>query len=60
MLIGIINSIVMSLSKFREIVKTGKPGMLQSTGSQIVRCELVTEQQQQFIGAFDKDALKVC
>ena len=43
---GITDSMDMSLSKLREIVKTGKPGMLQSTGSQIVGCELATEQQQ--------------
>ena len=33
---GIIDSMDMSLSKLWEIVKTGKPGMLQSTGSQRV------------------------
>ena len=31
---GINNSMDMSLSKFREIVNTGKPGVLQSMGSQ--------------------------
>ena len=31
---GITNSMDMSLSKFREIVNTGKPGVLQSMGSQ--------------------------
>ena len=30
---GITDSIDMSLSKLREIVKTGKPGVLQSMGS---------------------------
>ena len=34
---GITNSMDMSLSKLREIVKTGKPGVLQSMGSQRVR-----------------------
>ena len=29
---GIIDSVDMSLSKLREIVKAGKPGMLQSMG----------------------------
>ena len=31
---GITNSMGVSLSKFQEIVKTGKPDVLQSTGSQ--------------------------
>ena len=34
---GITDSMDMSLSKLWEIVKTGKPGMLQSMGSQRVR-----------------------
>ena len=34
---GITDSMDMSLSKLREIVKTGKPGVLQSMGSQRVR-----------------------
>ena len=33
---GITDSTDMSLSKFQEIVRTGKPGMLQSMGSQRV------------------------
>ena len=33
---GITDSMDMSLSKLREIVKTGKPGVLQSMGSQSV------------------------
>ena len=33
---GITNSMGMSLSKLKEIVKTGKPDVLQSTGSQRV------------------------
>ena len=33
---GITDSTDMSLSKLREIVKTGKPGVLQSMGSQSV------------------------
>jgi len=32
----IINSMDMSLSKLQEMVRTGKPGMLQSMGSQRV------------------------
>ena len=43
---GIINSMDMSLSRLQEMVRTGKPGMLQSIGSQRVRHDLVTEQQQ--------------
>ena len=42
---GITDSIHMSLSKLWEMVKDGKPGMLQSMGSQRVRHDLVTEQQ---------------
>ena len=34
---GITDSMDMSLSKLREIVKTGKPGVLLSMGSQRVR-----------------------
>ena len=34
---GITDSMDMTLSKFQEIVKTEKPGMLQSLGSQRVR-----------------------
>ena len=41
---GIINSTDMSLSKPRETVKDGKPGMLQSEGSQRARHNLATEQ----------------
>ena len=44
---GIIDSMVMSLSKFLEMVKLGKPGMLQSMGLQRVRHDLATGQQQQ-------------
>ena len=40
---GIIDSMGMSLSKLWEMV-TGKPGMLQSMGSQRVGHDLVTEQ----------------
>ena len=34
---GITNSMDMSLNKLRELVMAGKPGVLQSTGSQRVR-----------------------
>ena len=36
----------MSLSKLWEIVKTGKPGVLQSIESQRIRHDLEVEQQQ--------------
>ena len=39
----------MSLSKLWEIVKDRKPGMLQFMGSQRVRHDLATEQQQQLV-----------
>ena len=42
---GIIDSIDMSLSKLREMVKDGKACMLQSTGSQRVRHEQLNKQQ---------------
>ena len=35
----------MSLNKLQEIVRTGKPGTLQSMGLQRVGHDLVTEQQ---------------
>ena len=41
---GIIDSMDKSLSKLQEMVKAGKPGMLQSMGSEKVRHHLVTEQ----------------
>ena len=43
---GITDSVDMSLSKLREIVTNGKPGVLQSTGLQGIRHDLVTEQLQ--------------
>ena len=42
---SITNSMDMSLSNHREIVKDGKSGMLQPMRSQRVRHDLVTEQQ---------------
>ena len=45
---GITDSMDMSLSKLREIRRSGKPGMLQSMGSQRIRHNLATEQQQGF------------
>ena len=43
---GIIDSMDMSLRKFREIVKDGEPGKLQSMDSQRVGHNLATKQQQ--------------
>ena len=40
---GITNSMDMNLSKHWEIVRERKPGVLQSTGLQIVRHDLSTE-----------------
>ena len=45
-LYGITDSVDMSLSKLQKMVKAGMPSMLQSMGSQRVRHDLVTEQQQ--------------
>ena len=42
---GITNSMDMSLSKFQETEKTGKPGTLQFMELQRVRHDLVTERQ---------------
>ena len=44
---GIIDSMDMSLSKLLEILKDGRPGILQSMGLQRVRHDRVTEEQQQ-------------
>ena len=43
---GITDSTDITLSKLREMVKDREAGMLQSMGSQRVRHDLVTEQQQ--------------
>ena len=48
---GIIDSMDMSLSKLWEMVKHKEPGVLQSTGSQRVRHDRATEQQQK-IGTY--------
>ena len=42
---GITDSMDISLSKLQEMVRTGKPGLLQSMGLQRVRHDLATEQQ---------------
>ena len=44
---SITNSMDMNLSKLQETVKVRKPGVLQSTGLQRARHDLLTEQQQQ-------------
>ena len=41
---GITDSADVSLSKLRETVRTGRPGVLQSMGSQRVRYDLATKQ----------------
>ena len=43
---GIADAMDMCLSKLWEVVKEGKPGVLQSRESQRVRQDLETEQQQ--------------
>ena len=43
---GITDSMDVSLSRFLEMVKEGKPDMLQSTESQRVRYDRATEEQQ--------------
>ena len=43
---GITDSIDISLSKLREIMKDRKPGVLQFMGSQRVGHDLLTEQRQ--------------
>ena len=45
---GITDSKDLRLSKSWEIERTGKPGVLQSMGSQRIGHDLATEQQQQF------------
>ena len=48
----ITNSMDMSLSKLREMVKDNKPGVLQSMGVQRVKHDLETEQQYTMQGGF--------
>ena len=43
---GITDSMDMSMRKLQEMVRTGKPGVLQSMGSQRVGHNLEAEQQQ--------------
>ena len=51
---GITDSMDMSLSQLWEIVKDGKPGVLQFVGSQRARHNLATQQQQMCIHVTDK------
>ena len=44
---GITDSMDMNLSKLQDIVNDKEPGVLQSMGSQNIRYNLATEQQQQ-------------
>ena len=46
---GIIDSVDMNFSKFQEIVRIGKPGMLQTMGLQTVGHNLANEQQQTYL-----------
>ena len=46
---GITKSMDTSLNKLQEMVRTGKPGVLQSMGSQSIRHDLATEQQRHII-----------
>ena len=43
---GIINPMDMNLGNLQEVVRAGKPSILQSVRSQRVRHDLATEQQQ--------------
>ena len=42
---GITNALAMNLGKLQELVRDGRPAVLQSTGSQRVRSDWATEQQ---------------
>ena len=48
----------MSLSKLREVVKEGKPGVLPSMGSQRDEHDLATEQQQQTVVKIQNNSYK--
>ena len=52
---GIINSMYMSLSKLQEMVKDRKPGALQSMGSQRVRHDWATAQQNMKMSCKESD-----
>ena len=54
---SITGSMDMTSSKLREVVKTGKLGLLQSMGLQRVGHDLVTEQQQQHQRELNLDPL---
>ena len=50
---GITDSMDMSLSNLRELVRTGKPGVLQSMGSQSETTEQLNRQSGQGLSAQD-------
>ena len=54
---SITGSMDMTSSKLREVVKTGKLGLLQSMGLQRIGHDLVTEQQQQHQRELNLDPL---
>ena len=49
---GIIDSMDMNLGNLQEVVRAGKPSILQSVGLQRVRHDLATEQKQM---SFDEE-----
>ena len=59
---GLTDSMDISLSKVRELVMKGKPGTLQSMGSQRVGHDLATEQQQEneCFQSIEAKILKAC
>ena len=50
-----LTSMDMNLGKLQKIVRDRRPGVLQSMGSQRVRYDLETEQQQQVINYIQDD-----
>ena len=61
---GITDSMNLSVSKLQETLRTGRPGVPQSMGSQRVRHNSATEQQQQQVapvphpGPWAKNSIK--
>ena len=56
----ITDSMDMSLSKLQDMVKAGKPGVLQFMGSQRVGCNFVTEQFPQQQASKKEKPLEMC